>query len=714
LTISAPSDAISKRTEVLHGEQNVIGVELQFFSNADQKIDTCMNNTRPALAITIESVRNAFIDAKKRGVKLRYLTEIIIDNIAYCKELMTLVDEIRHLDGIKGNLMVSESEYLAPAALFEKGKIASQVIYSNQKEVVEQHQYMFDTLWDKAISAQQRITEIEQGVEPIKTKVLENKEQIFNHMKTVIENSSERSVCSTIGAMQLIHNKFFEEYKKIIDKHRRDRQGKGIRWITSIIDKDSIDLVKIFLNAGIQVRHVRNLTPMSFAVDNKHFYATVEKMEEGKMMESLLISNEPVYINHYNSIFEELWKNGINAVDRINDIEQGLDLTHIEVIPSSGKAQEIYLNAVKEATAEILWIFPTANAFTRQDKIGAIPLAKKAAQERNVKIRILMPLSSSIEQKIHKLKENRPDNMIDVKYIEQMTETKATILVVDRKASLVMELRDDLKSTFVEAIGLSTYSNSKAGVLSYVAIFENLWKQSDLYEQLKINDKMQKEFINIAAHELRTPVQPILSLSEILQSDISNNAKQQEFLDAIVRNAKRLQRLTENILDITRIESHSLELRNERFSLNENIINVINDMNKQAVLRNNNNKTVSILFEPKQDIIVEADKVRIYGVISNLLKNAIHFTNEGTIHIAAAEKMDYNEVIVSVKDTGEGIDPEIFSRLFTKFTTSSVTGTGLGLFISKSIVEAHGGKIWAQNNSDGIGATFYFSLPLSK
>ena len=714
MTISAPSDTISKRTEVLHGEQNVIGVELQFFSNADQKIDTCMNYTRPALAITIESVRNAFIDAKKRGIKLRYLTEITKDNISYCKDLISIVDEMRHLDGIKGNLMVSESEYLAPAALFEKGKIASQVIYSNQKEVVEQHQYMFDTLWNKAISAQQRITEIEQGVEPIKTKVLENKEQIFNHMKSVIENSSERSVCSTIGAMQLIHNNFFEEYKKIIDKHRRDRQGKGIRWITSIIDKDSIDLVKIFLNAGIQVRHVRNLTPMSFAVDNKHFYATVEKMEEGKMMESLLISNEPVYINHYNSIFEELWKNGINAVDRIKDIEQGLDLTYIEVIPSSGKAQEIYLNTVKVATAEILWIFPTANAFTRQDKIGAIPLAKRAAQERNVKIRILVPLSSSIEQKIHKLKENCPDNVIDVKYIEQMTETKATILVVDRKASLVMELRDDLKSTFVEAIGLSTYSNSKAGVLSYVAIFENLWKQSDLYEQLKINDKMQKEFINIAAHELRTPVQPILSLSEILQSDISNNAKQQEFLDAIVRNAKRLQRLTENILDITRIESHSLELRKERFSLNENIINVINDMNKQAVLHNNNNKTVSILFEPKQDIIVQADKVRIYGVISNLLKNAIHFTNEGTIHIAAAEKMDYNEVIVSVKDTGEGIDPEIFPRLFTKFTTSSVTGTGLGLFISKSIVEAHGGKIWAQNNPDGIGATFYFSLPLSK
>jgi two-component system sensor histidine kinase VicK len=279
-----------------------------------------------------------------------------------------------------------------------------------------------------------------------------------------------------------------------------------------------------------------------------------------------------------------------------------------------------------------------------------------------------------------------------------------------------MELRDDSKPTFVEAIGLSTYSNSRAGVLSYVAIFENLWTQSDLYEQLKVNDKMQKEFINIAAHELRTPIQPILSLSQILQSEKSNNTKQQEFLDAIVRNAKRLQRLTENILDVTRIESHSLQLKKERFSLNEVIRNVINDVNNQAWVGNNNNSVVSILFEPKEDVFVEADKVRIYEVISNLLKNAIQFTKEGTITIAAAgaEKIDYKEVIVSVKDTGTGIDPDILPRLFTKFSSKSVAGTGLGLFISKSIVEAHGGKMWGENNADGRGATFYFNLPLSK
>ena len=232
-------------------------------------------------------------------------------------------------------------------------------------------------------------------------------------------------------------------------------------------------------------------------------------MEEGKLMEHLLISNEPAYISHYNSVFEDLWKNGIDATDRIRDIEQGVDLADIEVIPSLQEHKDLYLDIVKSASEEILWIFPTSNAFIRQDKIGAIQLAKEAAKEKNVNVRILVPINSLIEQKVEQLKQDCPGNIIDVRYIEQMSETKATILVVDRKVSLVMEIKDDTKTTFYEAIGLSTYSNSKAGVASYVAIFENLWRQTELYtqlkqanEQLKIHDKMQEEFINIAAHEL--------------------------------------------------------------------------------------------------------------------------------------------------------------------------------------------------------------------
>src|SRR5919202_2444674 len=267
--------------------------------------------------------------------------------------------------------------------------------------------------------------------------------------------------------------------------------------------------------------------------------------------------------------------------------------------------------------------------------------------------------------------------------------------------SLVMELKDDTKSTFHEAIGLSTYSNSKAGVLSYVAIFENLWKQSELYEQLKTHDKMQKEFINIAAHELRTPVHPILGLTQIIYSKIDKDVspyekqKQKEMLEVVIRNANRLQRLSEDILDVTRIESQNLNLKLERLNLDDVISNAINDAKRSHQI-----KDVSLLYQRSKDnggVFIEADRLRLNQVILNLISNAIKFTKEGSIIVNAKKEDRENKVIVSVKDTGIGIHPDILPRLFQKFATKSYQGTGLGLYISKSIVESHGGRMWAEN-----------------
>ncbi|MBV9175787.1 MAG: HAMP domain-containing histidine kinase [Nitrososphaeraceae archaeon] len=725
---TASSDIIRERTEVLHGEQNVVNTVLRFVSNAKSRIDACIDYTRPSLAIEIEQLKKAFLDAKSRGVKLRYVTEVTEENLRYCKELLKMVNELRHIDGIKGNFYVSETEYIAPATLHEKGKPACKIIYSNLKEIVEhQQQYVFDSFWSRANPAERRIREIEEGIVCYETTVLENKDQIFNHMRSVLKKADERSVCSSIGGMQLIYKNFFDEYKRIAERHKEGGEGKGIRWIISI-DKDSIDLVKIFLNAGVQIRHLKNLTPMKFAVDSRNFYATIDNMEGGKLMEHLLISNEPAYISHYNYVFEELWKNGIDATDRIKDIEAGVDLADIEVIPSSARAQELYLDIVKSASEEILWIFPTTSAFIRQDKMGAIPLAIQAAKERNVNVRILVPANRLVEQKVHDLKQHCPNYVMDVRYIEQMSETKATILVVDRKASLVMELRDDSKTTFNEAIGLSTYSNSKAGVSSYVAIFENLWRQTELYsqlkeanEQLKVHDKMQKEFIHIAAHELRTPIQPILGLTQVISSRVKDT-EEAELLKVVTRNAKRLQQLTEDILDVTRIESNSLVLNIEQLNLNEVIANAVNDVitNSTSIIGKKKENTRIFYESLNKNIIVQVDKARITQVIFNLLNNAVKFTSAeggGTISIILEVKNKNDnyqeEVIVRIKDTGIGIASEIMPRLFTKFATKSEKGTGLGLFISKSIVEAHGGRIWAENNIDGKGATFYFSLPLN-
>jgi signal transduction histidine kinase len=243
-------------------------------------------------------------------------------------------------------------------------------------------------------------------------------------------------------------------------------------------------------------------------------------------------------------------------------------------------------------------------------------------------------------------------------------------------------------------------------------------------EQITQNGNMQIEFINIASHELRTPIQPILGLTQIILSKIKDT-EQIELLDTVIRNAKRLKQLTDDIFDVTRIESRSLKLNKEQFDLNEQIKTAINDIKNQISIRYNNN-AVKLTFETERKegngVFIKADKIRIYEVISNLLKNAIKFTKEGTISITTEEKKKKKktgkggEVIVKIKDTGIGLPSNILPNLFSKFATGSPfkRGIGLGLFISKSIVEAHGGRIWAQTNPDGKGATFAFNLPLSK
>ena len=271
------------------------------------------------------------------------------------------------------------------------------------------------------------------------------------------------------------------------------------------------------------------------------------------------------------------------------------------------------------------------------------------------------------------------------------------------------------------------------------ALLTNSNKQLEVAnEQLKYQDKIQKEFINTAAHELRTPIQPIIGLTDVLKSKIIDK-DQTEFLEIISRNAKRLSRLSQDILDVTMIESGLLKLNKEQVNLNDLILHIVEDEREQTLKSNNSN--LKIFYQEKVNegeakqqqnpIFVTGDKGRIAQVISNLLSNAVKFTKDsdnGTIYISLdkrTKKEYYNtkvkqqqqqeeEAIVNVKDTGNGIHPDIMPRLFTKFATKSYQGTGLGLYISKNIIEAHGGKMWAENNTDGKGATFYFSLPLSK
>src|SRR5918994_6052340 len=407
---------------------------------------------------------------------------------------------------------------------------------------------------------------------------------------------------------------------------------------------------------------------------------------------------------------------------RIEEERGGIRSSNIEVVQNPRESIKIAYDLIKSAEQEVLRIFPSIHAFRRQTRMGIMHLFKEVV-EQGIKVRILIHANEEqIRQIVNEVILVFPE--IDIRAIDMSLNTRIGIVVVDKKESLIIETKDDTKDNSYDASGLAAYSNSKYIALSYASIFESLWIQAELYEQLKeannqlkVHDKMQKEFINIAAHELRTPIQPILGLTEFVYSKIKD-IEQRKLLDAVVRNAKRLQRIADDIIDVTNIESQSLNLNKEQLNLNHVITNIINNYNTLIV---KGSYKVKLNFTPfKETLLIESDKERISEVVSNLLSNAIKFTKEGEIFVFTTEKKEEtnnnnnNYALVTVRDNGAGIDPEILPNIFSKFITKSFEGLGLGLYISKNIVEAHGGKISGKNNNNGIGAEFEFTLPLIK
>jgi two-component system sensor histidine kinase VicK len=680
---------LNPKTRVIFGKRNIIDTEIGIFNRASKSIDTCMTYTRPSLAVSLRAIKDAFLAAKRKGVRLRYITEINHHNIEDCKVLLNIVHELRHLDGVKTNFMISEGEYLAPLVQDKSEAIASEHIYSDMTQIVEHGQCIFDTLWSKSIPAEERIKQILDGAVPRETKIVNNQDEIMKHIIHLSEVSSGLSVVSNHGQMKSTNNSFLELFMKIIEKQRRG-DTKGNRWIMRV-EKDS----------------VKNLAPINFAVSKHGLIATVEEMNGGGIIQNLLASNEGPYIKHFSAMFEQLWKEGIDARYRIKDIEEKVGIAEIEIIRNPVDSIARGWDMVRSARKEVNIMFSSTNALKRQIEMGALPLLKKASERQNVGIRMLLPSSDKSEQLIEQTKSSVPK--IDIRTVSTSLETKITIILVDSKKCLIVELKDDKQNTSYDAVGLSTYSISPTIISSYLAVFESFWRQAELFEKMKEVEKLQKDFINMAAHELRNPIQPIIGFSELLYPKIVNQ-EQRRLLDEVILNAKRLERLAIIMLDVTRIENNSLILSKEIVDIGKVVRDIVESYNRKL---EENAKKLVVIHDGMNSINTTIDKVRITQVICNILDNAVSFSDEGKIRITLKkeEQEGQNFLIIGVRDMGRGIDQEISSKLFTKFASKSDMGTGLGLFISKGIVEAHGGKIWAENNADG-GATFSFSLPL--
>jgi two-component system, OmpR family, sensor histidine kinase VicK len=545
------SYSLPEMTKIIYGSENVMGAISQFLSNAKNVIYSCGDHRGPSISIEVQEYRKLITSLRRRGINLKYITEITRENIHYCNELMKLGYEIRHLDGIKANFSVSETDYIASITLRESQPVP-QVIYSNIKDIVIQQKYVFDSFWNMAIPAEQKIREIEEDIEP----------EIF---------------------------------------------------------------------------------------------------------------------------------------DTITDHEI---------------ASRILVDLAKSVKKEALFFLPNAKSMLRIDKLGVVDYLIKASQKSDTTIiRIVCSFSDENSEIISKITENAPRikvvNGIDLPY---------GMYIVDSERAFRVELKEPSAETFSEAIGFAVYSNRRSTVNFFKSVFELLWNERMLNEELKRADKMQREFINIAAHELKTPTQAILGFSSLLKH---YPERRDEVIEVIGRNAVRLQTLITNILDVTRIESQNLRLNTEIFDI-YNLISIIVEDYKERIKGKKANLGLVYNYKDnynnnKKPLLVEADKERIVQVISNLLSNSLQFTKEGRIAVDVGLAIDdekSRKVIVTVSDTGSGIDREIVPRLFTRFASKSFQGTGLGLYISKSIIEAHGGRVWAENNIQGKGAQVSFTLPL--
>jgi two-component system sensor histidine kinase VicK len=549
-----------------------------------------------------------------------------------------------------------------------------------------------------------------------RTEVLYGVQNIFAKISQFSLGSKKINVCGNDKSVLLAFE--IQDYKNLLNTLKE--KDIKIKYLTNIT-KDNLSTCKKLLEFVDEMRHLDGIST-NFSVSESEYLATSSliKMQQPQPIDQLIYSNVYEFVEQQKFVFESLWNKSTPAEQRIKELEDFYNVGRTEIIYNPTFSKEMLIDLVKKSKNEVLLLLPTINAFLREYRIGVFNYLKDAAQNRKLNVKILTPTNDEIFTIIQKIKHNNLKNFIIYPFevASQIKINTITILTVDEKESLVIEKTDDSKENFEDAIGLSIYSSSKPTVMSYVSIFESLINQIDLYEQLKIHGKMQEEFINIASHELRTPVQAIIAYCDLLEY---HPEKKGEMIDALKRNATALQRLAEDILVVTKIESKTLVLHKEKFNLNELLIEIIEDY-KNNMHHQKDNKDIKLSLKysdiDKKTCIIDADYQRILQVISNLLDNAFKFTKElkdnGEIYITIEERKQeagQRYIIINIHDNGKGIDPNIIPRLFTKFATKSNKGTGLGLYICKSIIEAHGGKIWAENNKEGNGAIFSFSLP---
>jgi two-component system sensor histidine kinase VicK len=642
-----------ERTELIEGTDNVINQLIEGFSIIRETFDNCVDSACPSAYVSTSVVWDRCISLSQRGVKLRFITEITKENISYCKEMMKIA-EVHHLDKVKGNFGIADKKDYRGVAKMEEGKPPTQAIRSTVKSFVDQQQYFFETLWNKAIPAKKKVREIEEGIPAEVTEIWYGAEEVA---KKSCEYLSIARVCSDFchdsrsPSIFVSNNQYLKMLASLTDK------GVKHRFLTEIT-KENMKYCKD-LAKYVELRHLDKIKG-NFAIVDHNKYGAIPDLLETQPPDQLIVSTVSEFVNQQEYFFETLWNKAIQAEHRLMQLEEGILPEVIETMSDPHQIQELATKLIDSAKKEVLIVFASTKDFYRQhnasdgflntllSETAAAPLKHKTMPQ--LQLRITVPIDGD-NKKLQSLtddlstKEQFYSSRVqsEIRYIDAAAlSTSVTVIVVDSKYSLVIEVKDDSdkaprgnelkdRNRKSKGGGLAIYTNSKALVLSTVSMFELLWAHIDLYEELRLRDIAQREFISVAAHELRGPIQPILGLANEIRAR-QHQGRQGRMLSVILDSATNLQKLANNILDVARLENRSLKLQKARFDLNELIFTAIQNFDNELIQK----AKVRIQFKPThRRLLIYADKERIFQVVSNLLSNAMKFTDEGLISISA-------------------------------------------------------------------------------
>ena len=358
------------------------------------------------------------------------------------------------------------------------------------------------------------------------------------------------------------------------------------------------------------IRHLNGLKG-NFEVAYEKEYVAVASLQKLQSIPQLIFSNLPEIVEQQQFIFDSFWDKAIPAKQRMTEIEEGIVPQITAILSDYGEAMRKEFEMIRKAKEEIQIMHSTLNAFYMQEHSGTLNLLKNMAEHNNeLSIRILTPLEFSINQSLS-ISSLRKYHNIQIQDIAPSISIKIKTLTVDRKESMITELKHPLDGNIAAATGISIYSNSESTVSSYASIFEVLYNQSILFEQLRQDYNIKSEFINVAAHELRTPIMPILNGMEILEEKLAERKKDFEReIDIIARNASRLQNLAESILQVSKIESGSFNIdKQNKVDFHNLVSQVIEDIERKYAYTDKTNR-VSIMFLPcceKGRSITDAD-----------------------------------------------------------------------------------------------------------